>query len=95
MDVAEKFECPSHGIGLTPDERELWVADGVDNRIHVFDATTYPPVASTTVEVRAQPRWVTFGIDGTVCLSVDRGCDRPRIKKSRGNTGGRARIVRP
>ena len=64
MDVAEKFECPSHGIGLTPDERELWVADGVDNRIHVFDSTTYPPVASTSVEVRAQPRWITFGIDG-------------------------------
>ena len=64
MEVAEKFECPSHGIGLTPDERELWVADGVDNRLHVFDATTYPPVAATTIEVRAQPRWVTFGIDG-------------------------------
>ena len=64
MDIAEKFECPSHGIALTPDERELWVADGVDNRVHVFDATTYPPVASTTVEVRAQPRWITFGIDG-------------------------------
>ena len=64
MDMAEKFECPSHGIAMTPDERELWVADGVDNRVHVFDATTYPPVASTTVEVRAQPRWITFGIDG-------------------------------
>jgi hypothetical protein len=64
MDLAEKFECPSHGIGLSPDEGELWVADGVDNRLHVFDATTYPPVASTTIEVRAQPRWVTFGIEG-------------------------------
>ena len=64
MEMVEKFECPSHGIALTPDERELWVADGVDNRVHVFDATTYPPVASTTVEVRAQPRWITFGIDG-------------------------------
>ena len=64
MQLAGKYECPSHGIGLTPDERELWVADGVDNRIHVFDATTYPPVASTTIEVRAQPRWLTFGIDG-------------------------------
>ena len=60
----EKFECPSHGIALTPDERELWLADGVDNRLHVFDATTYPPVPTTTVEVRAQPRWITFGIDG-------------------------------
>lgn len=64
MDMAEKFECPSHGIALTPDERELWLADGVDNRLHVFDATTYPPVASTSVEVRAQPRWISFGIDG-------------------------------
>ena len=64
MDDAGKYECPSHGIALTPDERELWVADGVDNRIHVFDATTYPPVASTTVEVRAQPRWLMFGGDG-------------------------------
>ena len=64
MDLVEKFECPSHGIRLTDDERELWVADGVDNRIHVFDSTTYPPVASTSVEVRAQPRWITFGIGG-------------------------------
>ena len=64
MDVGAKYECPSHGIALTPDERELWVADGVDNRVHVFDAATYPPVPLTTVEVRAQPRWVTFGIDG-------------------------------
>ena len=64
MDVADKFECPSHGIGLTQDERELWVADGVDNRLHIFDATTYPPVHATTIEVRAQPRWITFGIDG-------------------------------
>ena len=64
MDMAEQYECPSHGIALTAEERELWVADGVDNRLHIFDATTYPPVASTTIEVRAQPRWVTFGIDG-------------------------------
>jgi DNA-binding beta-propeller fold protein YncE len=64
MEAAEKFECPSHGIALTPDERELWVADGVDNRIHVFDATTYPPEAATTVEVRAQPRWIMFSADG-------------------------------
>lgn len=64
MEVARTYECPSHGIALTPDERELWVADGVDNRLHVFDATTYPPVHTTTIAVRAQPRWITFGIDG-------------------------------
>ena len=64
MERAGEYECPSHGIGLTADERELWIADGVDNRLHVFDATTYPPVASATIAVRAQPRWITLGIDG-------------------------------
>ena len=29
---------PSHGIGLTPDEKELWVADGYNMRLHVFSA---------------------------------------------------------
>ena len=60
----QKYECPSHGIAMTDDEEELWVADGVDNRLHVYDATKYPPVVSRTVEVRGQPRWITFSIDG-------------------------------
>ena len=41
-DAAAKYECASHGIAFTPDERELWVADGVRNRLHVFDATSRP-----------------------------------------------------
>jgi YVTN family beta-propeller protein len=64
MEAAPKYECASHGIAFSNDERELWVADGVDNRLHVFDATSYPPTASKTIEVRAQPRWISFGIDG-------------------------------
>ena len=63
-EAAAKYECPSHGIALTPDERELWLADGVDNRLHVFDAASYPPVPARRIELRAQPRWITFSIDG-------------------------------
>ena len=59
-----RYECPSHGIALTPDQRELWVADGAENRLHVFDATTYPPVAARAIQLPAQPRWITFSIDG-------------------------------
>jgi DNA-binding beta-propeller fold protein YncE len=59
-----RYECPSHGIALSPGERELWVADGVANRLHVFDATTYPPAAAATIQLRAQPRWITFSRDG-------------------------------
>jgi DNA-binding beta-propeller fold protein YncE len=63
-DAAAQYECPSHGIALTPDERELWVADGVQNRLHVFDASVYPPVARATIALSAQPRWIAFSVDG-------------------------------
>ena len=63
-DAAASYECPSHGIAFTPDERELWVADGVRNRLQVFDATTFPPMALTSMELTGQPRWIAFSLDG-------------------------------
>lgn len=60
----KRHGCPSHGIGLTPDEKELWVCDAHNNRVHVFDATVMPPKQVASIEVREQPGWVTFGIDG-------------------------------
>src|SRR3989441_4479989 len=68
-DAAAKYECPSHGIAFTPDERELWVADGVQNRLQVFDAGVYPPVTLTAVDLPAQPRWIAFSIDGPYAYS--------------------------
>jgi DNA-binding beta-propeller fold protein YncE len=63
-EAAAKYECPSHGIAFTPDERELWVADGVRNRIQIFDAGVYPPVPLAAIELLAQPRSIAFGRDG-------------------------------
>ena len=56
--------CPSHGIGLTPDETELWVSDGHNSMMHVFDNTVMPPRQTTSLKVRDQPGWITFSIDG-------------------------------
>ena len=56
--------CPSHGIGLTPDEKEIWVCDAFNHRMHVFDATATPPKQDASIEVREEPGWVTFSIDG-------------------------------
>jgi len=54
---------PSHGIGLTPDEKELWLADGHNMRVHVFSAS--PPYQQlTTIPVNDMPGWITFSIDG-------------------------------
>ena len=55
---------PSHGIAMTQDETEIWVADNANNYLRVFDATTVPPRLKTSVKVRDEPGWITFGIDG-------------------------------
>lgn len=54
---------PSHGIALTPDERELWVADGHNMRVHVFNAVA-PYQQLTTIPVQDMPGWISFSIDG-------------------------------
>ncbi len=60
----KRHGCPSHGIGLTPDERELWVCDGHNSAVHIFDNTVMPPKQVATIQVRDQPGWITFSIDG-------------------------------
>jgi hypothetical protein len=60
----KRHGCPSHGIGLTPDEKELWLTDSFNTRLHIFDATVMPPRQSTSIVVRGEPGWVTFSIDG-------------------------------
>ena len=60
----KRHGCPSHGIGLTPDEKEIWLTDGFNSRLHIFDATVMPPKQIADVRLRDQPGWVTFSIDG-------------------------------
>jgi DNA-binding beta-propeller fold protein YncE len=60
----KRHGCPSHGVGLTPDEKELWVCDAFNERMHVFDATVAPPKQTTSIKLREQPGWITFSLDG-------------------------------
>lgn len=62
----KRHGCPSHGIGLTPDEKQVWVCDAFNSRVHIFDATVMPPKQTDSVKLREQPGWVTFSIDGTL-----------------------------
>ncbi|KAA5540903.1 YncE family protein [Adhaeribacter rhizoryzae] len=54
---------PSHGIGLTPDEKEIWLADGHNMRLHVFSAVK-PYQQLTTIPLQDMPGWITFSMDG-------------------------------
>lgn len=61
----KRHGCPAHGVALTPDERELWLADGANSAVHVFDATVMPPRQIASVKLRDQPGWISFSIDGS------------------------------
>jgi len=54
----------SHGVGLTPDETEVWVVDGANEMVHVYDNTVMPPVYKQSVKLRKQPGWISFSLDG-------------------------------
>lgn len=60
----KRHGCPSHGIGLTPNEKEIWLCDSFNTRLHIFDATVMPPNQVLSIVVRDEPGWVTFSIDG-------------------------------
>ena len=54
---------PSHGIGLTPDEKEIWLCDGHNMRLHIFSAV--PPYQQlSTIALQDMPGWITFTLDG-------------------------------
>ncbi|MEM7249336.1 MAG: hypothetical protein AAF533_28745 [Acidobacteriota bacterium] len=63
----------SHGVTMTPDEREVWVVDDHNRHVHVFDITGLPEqapvqVASIDVKVRRKPKispkWINVSRDG-------------------------------
>ncbi|MGH9658707.1 MAG: YncE family protein, partial [Bryobacteraceae bacterium] len=61
---------PSHGINLSPDQKEVWVVDGVYGYVYAYDVTKMPPRFVAAVPLFAdpaeQPRpgWISFSLDG-------------------------------
>jgi len=65
--AVKRHGCPSHGIALTPDEKEIWLCDGANAMLHIFDATVIPPRQTANVKLKDQPGWLTFSLDGRYC----------------------------
>ncbi len=55
---------PSHGIALSPDEKELWLVDGPNRAVHVFDNTVMPPKQIKSIPTRDSPFWLTWSANG-------------------------------
>jgi DNA-binding beta-propeller fold protein YncE len=55
--------CPSHGIAITQDGKEIWLADGLFKKIHIF-SNTEDPKEIDTIDTPDGVFWMTFGLDG-------------------------------
>jgi DNA-binding beta-propeller fold protein YncE len=56
--------CPSHGIALVNNETEVWIADGINGYIHIFDNTKDTPQLVDSIKTTEFPAWITIGLDG-------------------------------
>jgi DNA-binding beta-propeller fold protein YncE len=67
---AKPHSTPSHGINLHPDQREVWMVDGVYGYVYVFDVSAADPKQIASIPIFADPQerphpgWITFSIDG-------------------------------
>lgn len=62
----------SHGIGLRPDEKELWMCDVYHDRTYVFDMTAEPPRQVETIVMKGGGYWMCFSPDGKLCYISER-----------------------
>jgi len=66
----EPIRHRTHGVGLTPDETELWISDQEGQKLFIFDATRMPPAPKGHVQLSiAGHGWVTFSLDGKYAYS--------------------------
>jgi YVTN family beta-propeller protein len=63
----------SHGIGIAPDHKTLWVCSLLDNSVSVYSMPTLHRMA--TIPVGKGPDWLTFTPDGSRCYISNAGAD--------------------
>jgi len=54
----------SHGVNITPDQKEIWVSNDAGPYVHVFDCTATPHKQVADIKLNHRNGWITFGIDG-------------------------------
>jgi len=59
----------SHGVNITPDQKEIWVSNDAGPYVHVFDCTTTPHRQIADIKLNHRNGWITFGVDGKYCYA--------------------------
>jgi YVTN family beta-propeller protein len=68
-----KVASRSHGLGIRPDQKEVWECDVEHHEVHVYDVTGERPRQIATVPIGSRVYWLTFSPDGKICYVSARG----------------------
>lgn len=64
---------PTHGIALSPDDKELWVTSLADDGVYVYSVETKN--VSNEIHTGKCPNWITFSPDGRYVAVSNSGSD--------------------
>ena len=79
---------PSHGVNITPDQKEVWMVDGVYGYVYAFDVTVNPPKLAASIPLfkdpmqQPHPGWISFSIDGKYAYPDQGGVIDTKTKKT-------------
>jgi YVTN family beta-propeller protein len=63
----KKVASRSHGLGVRPDQKEVWECDVEHHDVHVYDVTGDRPRQIATIPMGGGVYWLTFSPGGKVC----------------------------
>jgi YVTN family beta-propeller protein len=63
----KKMPSRSHGLGLRPDQKEIWECDVEHSEVHVYDVSGEKPKQIATIPMGGKVYWLTFSPDGKHC----------------------------
>jgi YVTN family beta-propeller protein len=72
-DEQKKTASRSHGLGIRPDQKEIWECDVEHFEVHVYDMSGDTPKQTATVPIGSRVYWLTFTPDGKTCYVSARG----------------------
>jgi YVTN family beta-propeller protein len=66
-DEYKKVASRSHGLAISPDQKEIWECDVEHGQVHVYDITGDRPKQTATIPMPGKVYWLTFHPDGKRC----------------------------
>jgi YVTN family beta-propeller protein len=67
-DDQKRVASRSHGLGIRPDQKEVWECDVEHHDVHVYDVTGDRPTQIATIPIGSSVYWLTFTPDGKRCF---------------------------